>query len=121
MTKDMPTGRTVFMAAVFAIACTLVFAGVPRAAINGDSRFKFVEGSVVLQQSDDDEWFEAQMNYPLGADDKIWSNENSRAEIIAFNGTVLRMDEMTSVVFEEPVRDADGYDILRVSMAEGKL
>ncbi len=86
-----------------------------KAEASGGTRFNSIQGSVVVRQADEGDWFEAQINYPLGTGDRIWANNGARAEIIASNGAVLRINELTSLGIEE-ISEEGGYETVRLSL-----
>ncbi len=90
------------------------------ADVSGESRINLVEGSVVVQAAEAADWVEAQANYPLGPGDKVWTNQDSRAEVIGTDGVVFRLGELSSVTLDA-VPDQAGADTYQVTLPEGRL
>ena len=112
----------------FQIVATLLFLGLlvfPVQARAEDEpieagRFNYIQGSVVVQQEGSEDWFEAQLNYPVAPGDKVWANADSRAEIITYNGVVFRIGELTSL-FLDAVSGNEDYRQASVTLPEGRL
>jgi hypothetical protein len=63
----------------------------------GELRLSLIDGDVQMRTEDTDEWVPAGINMPLRAGDQLWVPEDSRTEIQARNGTVVRLDGNTSL------------------------
>jgi hypothetical protein len=61
------------------------------------SRLSLIEGEVLLQRGDDEEWFSAAVNMPLRPYDKIWATDGARTEIQFDGGTMVRLAENTNL------------------------
>ncbi len=61
------------------------------------SRVSLIEGEVLLQRGDDEEWVAASVNMPLRPHDKLWATDDARAEIQFDDGTVVRLAENTNL------------------------
>ncbi|MHB8483184.1 MAG: DUF6600 domain-containing protein [Nitrospiria bacterium] len=61
------------------------------------SRLSLIEGEVLLQRGDDEEWIPASVNIPLRPHDKLWVTEGSRSEIQFDDGSMVRLAENTNV------------------------
>ncbi len=61
------------------------------------SRVSLIEGEVLLQRGDDEEWVTASVNMPLRPHDKLWATDDARAEIQFDDGTVVRLAENTNL------------------------
>jgi hypothetical protein len=63
----------------------------------GELRLSLIDGDVQMRAEDTDEWVPAAINMPLRSGDQLWVPEGARTEIQARNGTVVRLDENTSL------------------------
>lgn len=61
------------------------------------SRVSLIEGELLLQRGDDEEWVAASVNMPLRPHDKLWVTDDARAEIQFDDGTVVRLAENTNL------------------------
>src|SRR4029077_17151088 len=61
-------------------------------------RLSDVEGSVALQPAGASDWTAATLNRPLTTGDRVWSDENSRAEL-GSGGPVMRLGSGTGLSF----------------------
>jgi hypothetical protein len=61
------------------------------------SRISLIEGEVLLQRGDDEEWVAASVNMPLRPHDKLWATNGARAEIQFDDGTAVRIAENTNL------------------------
>ena len=86
----------------FWLACVLIVAAAPVWAQDDPpsrvARLNLVEGSVSLQPSGRDEWSAATINYPLTIGDRLWADEQSRAEM-HIGSTSIRLDAHTALAF----------------------
>src|ERR1043166_1031931 len=86
----------------FWLACVLITAAVPVWAQEDPpsrvARLNLVEGSVSLQPSGRDEWSAATVNYPLTIGDRLWADDQSRAEM-HIGSTSIRLDAHTALAF----------------------
>ena len=83
------------------LAGMLVAAGVACADDDPPSRvarLNFVDGSVSFQAAGHDDWSEAVINYPLTTGDRLWADENSRAEL-HIGSAAIRLDSHTALAF----------------------
>jgi hypothetical protein len=67
------------------------------AADLGELRLSLVDGDVQIKTEDTGEWVPAAGNMPVRGGDQLWVPEGARTEIQARNGTVVRLDENTSL------------------------
>lgn len=61
------------------------------------SRLSLIEGEVLVQRGDDEEWVAASVNMPLRPHDKLWATDGARAEVQFDDGTVVRLAENTNL------------------------
>jgi len=61
------------------------------------SRLSLIEGEVLLQRGDDEEWVAASVNMPLRPHDKLWATNEARAEVQFDDGTAVRLAENTNL------------------------
>jgi len=61
------------------------------------SRISLIEGEVLLQRGDDEDWVAASVNMPLRPHDKLWATGDARAEIQFDDGTVVRLAENSNL------------------------
>jgi flagellar biosynthesis GTPase FlhF len=62
------------------------------------ARLAYLEGSISLQPGGADEWVAAPLNRPITTGDKVWADQDSRAEL-QLDGSALRLSSNTSVSF----------------------
>ncbi|RPI36195.1 MAG: hypothetical protein EHM54_06360, partial [Nitrospiraceae bacterium] len=78
----------------------LIFMGLPSYAMAEDLselRLSLVGGDVQIITEDTREWVPAAINMPIRGGDRIWVPEGARAELLARNGTAVRLDENSSL------------------------
>ncbi len=63
----------------------------------GDLRISLLEGDVQIRTEDTSEWVPASINMPLRDGDRIWAPEAGRIELQLRDGTILRLDENSSL------------------------
>lgn len=61
------------------------------------ARISLIEGEVLLQRADDEEWVAATVNMPLRPHDKLWATDGARGEIQFDDGSAVRLAENTSL------------------------
>jgi hypothetical protein len=64
----------------------------------GELRISLIDGDVQIITEDTREWVPATINMPLRGGDRIWVPEGARTEIQARNGSVVRLDQGSSLV-----------------------
>ena len=79
------------------------------------ARISFIDGSVSLQPGGTGDWGTATKNRPMTVGDKLWVDQNSRAELQA-GQAALHLGSMTAISF----LDLD-QNITQIRLAEGKL
>jgi len=79
------------------------------------ARISFTEGSVSLQPGGTGDWGTAAKNRPMTVGDKLWVDQNSRAELQA-GQAALHLGSMTAISF----LNLD-QNITQIRLAEGKL
>ncbi|MGO9517032.1 MAG: DUF6600 domain-containing protein [Candidatus Korobacteraceae bacterium] len=79
------------------------------------ARISFIDGSVSLQPGGTGDWGTAAKNRPMTVGDKLWVDQNSRAELQA-GQAALHLGSMTAISF----LNLD-QNITQVRLAEGKL
>jgi len=79
------------------------------------ARLSDVEGSVALEPAGADQWTQATLNRPATTGDKIWSDNESRAEL-DIGAAVLRLGAQTGVAF----LNLDD-DTAQIQLSEGTL
>src|SRR6266403_4982992 len=62
------------------------------------ARLGYLQGAISFQPGGTDEWVAAPLNRPITTGDKIWSDEDSRAEL-QLDGSALRLSSNTAVSF----------------------
>jgi hypothetical protein len=76
-----------------ALAACSAFADDPPARV---ARLSYMSGEVSVQPIGVNDWVEANINRPLTSSDRIWADNDSRAEL-QLGGAALRLDEGTSI------------------------
>lgn len=82
-------------------------------------RLSFVEGEVTLQRPDVQGWAEAPVNTPLQQGFKLFTGENSYAEIQFENGGAIRLGQLSQLDFTELELAPDGGKIDHVELRQG--
>ncbi len=93
------------------LACALAIVILPTLALaQGDdqdqqddppgrvARLGYMEGSVSFQPAGESDWVQAVPNRPMTTGDKLWSDQNSRAEV-QLGSSVIRLSENTGFSF----------------------
>src|SRR5467141_2719518 len=62
------------------------------------ARLGYLQGAISFQPGGTDEWVAAPLNRPITTGDKIWSDQDSRAEL-QLDGSALRLSSNTAVSF----------------------
>src|SRR5271169_286083 len=102
MTRGSVTPRTRFLLAAAATAC-LALLVIPSPAQDDDppqqaGRLSIVNGTVSLQPAGTQDWAQAYLNYPLGPGDRVFTDEDGRAEF-QVGRTYVRLGPNTDVTF----------------------
>lgn len=82
-----------------------ILSGHAHSSTLGDLRLSYIEGDVQVRTEDTYDWVPVFINMPLREGDQLWLPDESRAEIQARNGVVVRIDERSS--FEVLTVDRD--------------
>ena len=61
------------------------------------SRVSLIDGELLLQRGDDEEWTAASVNLPLRPHDRLWATDGARSEVQFDDGTVARLAENTNL------------------------
>src|SRR5215475_9246094 len=77
-----------------ALLATIVVADPPSRV----ARINYLKGAVSWQRGDLDEWDQAVINYPLVANDSLWTDDHARAEL-HIGSTAMRLSDQTSISF----------------------
>jgi uncharacterized protein DUF6600/FecR-like protein len=77
-----------------ALLATIVVADPPARV----ARINYLQGPVSLQRGDLGAWDQAVINYPMVANDSLWTDDHARAEL-HIGSTALRLDDQTSISF----------------------
>lgn len=77
-----------------ALLATIVVADPPARV----ARINYLQGPVSLQRGDLEEWAQAVINYPMVANDSLWTDDHARAEL-HIGSTALRLADQTSISF----------------------
>jgi len=80
-------------------------AGLPAAALADDnpyvdvrlSRVSLIDGELLLQRGDDEEWTAASVNMPLRPHDRLWATDGARGEVQFDDGAAVRIAENTNL------------------------
>jgi hypothetical protein len=78
-------------------------------------RLGHVRGDVSFSPAGDDDWFEASINRPITTGDRLWSDNDSRAEL-QLGGALVRMSEQTGL----GILDLDDRNA-QVQLTQGRL
>ncbi len=63
----------------------------------GDVYLRFISGDIQLRPAGESEWVAGAVNVPLQAGDQIWVPDDSKAELMFRNGTLLRLGQDSSL------------------------
>ncbi len=96
---------------VLAAASPVAFADPP----TGVARLAFTAGAVSFQPAGDEQWVQAGINRPLIAGDRLWVDNDARAEV-QFGTGVARLGEYTAVT----VLNLDG-GVTQLQLAQGRI
>ena len=108
----------------FRLRIVALLAGVALSAFSGGAgadppsqvaRLGYMSGAVSLSPAGDDNWFEATANRPLTTGDRLWVDDDSRAELQT-GGALVRMNGGTSV----SVLNLDD-EITQLQLTQGSL
>src|SRR5690349_12215425 len=79
------------------------------------ARLSYLNGAVSFSAAGSDEWLQAPLNRPIVAGDRLWADENARAELALDDGTWW-LGEQTSI-------DVSNIDdrIVQVQLRQGSL
>src|SRR5262245_31901814 len=92
---DMFSIKQIFSAlGAAALLATIVVADPPARV----ARINYLQGPVSLQRGDLGAWDQAVINYPMVADDSLWTDDHARAEL-HIGSTALRLADQTSISF----------------------
>jgi hypothetical protein len=61
------------------------------------SRISLIDGELLIQRGDDEEWTAASVNLPLRPHDRLWTTDGARGEVQFDDGTAIRIAENTSL------------------------
>jgi hypothetical protein len=61
------------------------------------TRISLIEGELLFQRGDDDEWTAASVNMPLRPHDRLWTTDGARSEVQLDDGTAVRIAENTNL------------------------
>lgn len=125
MMKTTPSGNSRLGLLLCFAGLLCLFAPISRAADDNASdagdpptrvaRISFIDGTVSLQPGGEGDWGAAQRNRPMTVGDKIWSDQNSRAELQT--GVVsIHLGSMTALSF----LNLD-QNIMQVRLPEGSI
>ena len=86
----------------------------------GDGRISLVQGQVFIQATDETEWTEAVVNFPIADGDRFATEQDGRVELQFQNGTYVRVGEqsqldMIALSFDQ------GKAFLHLNQLEGKI
>jgi hypothetical protein len=63
----------------------------------GGGRIGLVQGQVLIQTKDAEEWVDASVNFPIADGDRIMTEQDGRVELQFQNGTCVRVGEESQV------------------------
>lgn len=61
------------------------------------SRVSLIEGELLIQRGDDEEWTAASVNLPLRPHDRLWATDGARSEVQFDDGVLVQIAENTNV------------------------
>ena len=82
---------------IFVLMLFLILPGYAYPSTLGDLRISLLEGDVQIRAEDTSEWVPASVNIPLTDGDRLWVPEAGRVELQLRDGTILRLDENSSL------------------------
>src|SRR5690242_7545362 len=88
--------RRIWLACLLAACATVVWADVdPPSRV---ARLNLVSGAVSFEAAGLDEWAPATVNYPVTTGDRLWADDQSRAEMHV-GSAIIRLDSHTAFSF----------------------
>ena len=103
----MKLTKAVFSGLVFTLLCLIPLRS--SQASLGDIHVNYLEGDVQIRSAEAAAWIPAAMNMPVEEGEAIWVPEGDRAAILVRDGTVVRLDEYSSL--EIPVAERDSVQL----------
>jgi hypothetical protein len=61
------------------------------------SRISLIDGELLIQRGDDEEWTAASVNMPLRPHDRLWTTDGARSEVQFDDGSAVRIAENTNL------------------------
>jgi hypothetical protein len=86
----------------------------------GGGRISLIQGQVLLQTSEEKDWTEASVNFPVMGGDRILTERDGRAEIQFMNETYVRIGETSQMEIVDLYFDG-GKELLRLFLEEGRI
>ena len=103
----MKLTKAVFSGLVFTLFCLAPLRS--SQASLGDMHVNYLEGDVQIRSAEVAAWIPAAVNMPVEEGEAIWVPEGDRAAILVRDGTVVRLDEYSSL--EIPVAERDSVQL----------
>jgi hypothetical protein len=139
----LPRKYALALSCALAAIAIVIAAAFPRPALSQDqdqddppsrvARLGYMEGSVSFQPAGESEWVQAVSNRPITTGDKLWADQNSRAEVQLGSATIdlaantgfsfLNLDdrtvqiELSSGTINLRVRELDRDDVFEIDTA----
>lgn len=84
--------KAMFILTVFILLPSMAFS-----SLTGEIRLSLIEGDVQVRPGDTEEWFPASINTPVLEGDRLWVPDRGRLEMQLRDGSILRLNENTSL------------------------
>ncbi|MFN3480328.1 MAG: FecR domain-containing protein, partial [Thermodesulfovibrionales bacterium] len=83
--------------AMFILTVLILLPSIAFSSLTGEIRLSLVEGDVQVRPGDTEEWFPASINTPVLEGDRLWVPDRGRLEMQLRDGSILRLNENTSL------------------------
>lgn len=83
--------------ALLILVAIVLFPSMALSTLTGEIRLSLIEGDVQVRPGDTEEWFPASINTPVLEGDRIWVPERGRLEMQLRDGSMVRLNENTSL------------------------
>lgn len=83
--------------AMFILTVLILLPSMAFSTLTGEIRLSLIEGDVQVRPGDTEEWFPASINTPVLEGDRLWVPDRGRLELQLRDGSILRLNENTSI------------------------
>ena len=108
---------SIFLPLIFSFPAKLSIAAEPEL---GGGRISLIQGQVLIQTKDAEEWIEASVNFPITDGDRIMTERDGRVELNLKNGTYVRIGEESQLDIIALTFDR-GKTLIHLNQLEGRV